>query len=82
MVPTRRKSRRVGQPFLFTERRSEMEVGFQEQQLAVGIARVDVADDRFAPRFAVVNRGAEHFVELVVGAQIPDVGEAASASAG
>ena len=51
----------------------EVEVGFNEEKLAVGILGVDSRDHGLAPGMSVVERRAEIGVEAVIGVEVPDI---------
>src|SRR5580692_689461 len=51
----------------------EVEVGFDEEQLAVGILRIDCSDHALAPGVPVVEGRAEVGAEAVVGVEVPNI---------
>src|SRR5580700_2073933 len=51
----------------------EVEVGFDKEQLAVGILGIDRRDHGLAPGVPVVERRAEIGVEAVIGVEVPDI---------
>ena len=59
-----------------------MEIGFQERQLAIGVARVDTLNHAFAPCVPIIRRNAERPINLVIGAEVPHICEALMSAAG
>ena len=59
-----------------------MKVGLQEDELPVRILGINLCNHALAPGMAVIQRGAEGAGDLVVGAEVPDVGQAAEVVAG
>src|ERR1700722_5810469 len=60
----------------------EMKVGLEKNKLPVGIVRINRRNHALAPGMAVIKSSPERPGHLVVGAEVPDVGQAAVAVVG
>ena len=59
----------------------EVEIRFKKNELAVGVSWVDFLNRTLAPSVAIVESRSKASRDLIVGAEVPDVGEPPVATA-